>query len=101
MLTLFSAGIGVYTNVDTLRGGYGSKNSQKWGDNPSVRLPVAMKAASLNVDDTVDIEVENGRIIIVPVIMKEFSLNALLAGISTDNLHDKADFDPAHGKEVL
>ncbi|HBY9717368.1 AbrB/MazE/SpoVT family DNA-binding domain-containing protein [Klebsiella variicola] len=75
---------------------------KKWGNSPSVRLPVAvMKAASLNVDDTVDIEVEDGRIIIVPVRQKEYSLDALLAGISTDNLHGKADFGPAEGKELL
>jgi antitoxin MazE len=75
---------------------------KKWGNSPSVRLPVAvMKAASLNVDDTVDIEVEDGRIIIVPVRQKEYSLDALLAGISTDNVHDKADFGPAQGKELL
>ncbi|HBR1169157.1 TPA: AbrB/MazE/SpoVT family DNA-binding domain-containing protein [Klebsiella pneumoniae] len=75
---------------------------KKWGNSPSVRLPVAvMKAASLNVDDTVDIEVEDGRIIIVPVRQKEYSLDALLAGISTDNLHCKADFGPAEGKELL
>lgn len=75
---------------------------KKWGNSPSVRLPVAvMKAASLNVDDTVDIEVEDGRIIIVPVRQKEYSLDTLLAGISTDNLHEKADFGPAQGRELL
>jgi len=75
---------------------------KKWGNSPSVRLPVAvMKAASLNVDDTVDIQVEDGRIIIARAQQKEYSLDALLAGISTDNLHDKSDFGPAQGKELL
>ncbi|MBQ0600770.1 AbrB/MazE/SpoVT family DNA-binding domain-containing protein [Klebsiella oxytoca] len=75
---------------------------KKWGNSPSVRLPVAvMKAASLNVDDTVDIEVEDGRIIIVPARAKEYSIDALLFGISSENLHDKADFGPATGKELL
>ncbi|NHB95479.1 type I toxin-antitoxin system SymE family toxin [Photorhabdus stackebrandtii] len=40
-----------------------------------------MKAASLNVDDTVDIAVEDGRIVITPVSVKEFSLDILLAGV--------------------
>jgi len=54
---------------------------KKWGNSPSVRLPVAiMKAASLNIDDTVEIVVEEGRIIIVPTRVKEYSLDALLAG---------------------
>jgi antitoxin MazE len=75
---------------------------KKWGNSPSVRLPVAiMKAASLNVDDTVDLVVEDGRIIIVPAKVKEYALEALLAGISPTNLHDKADFGVATGKELL
>lgn len=75
---------------------------KKWGNSPSVRLPVAiMKAASLSVDDTVDIAVEEGRIIIVPAKVKEYSIDALLAGISTDNLHAKADFGGVTGKELF
>ncbi|MDZ7324919.1 AbrB/MazE/SpoVT family DNA-binding domain-containing protein [Kosakonia sacchari] len=75
---------------------------KKWGNSPSVRLPVSvMKAASLNIDDTVDIEVEDGRIIIVPAKVKEYSLDALLAGISEENIHDRADFGKAAGEELL
>ncbi|MDF1896736.1 AbrB/MazE/SpoVT family DNA-binding domain-containing protein [Rahnella contaminans] len=75
---------------------------KKWGNSPSVRLPVAiMKAASLNIDDTVEIVVEEGRIIIVPTRVKEYSLDALLAGISAENIHDKADFGASTGKELL
>jgi len=75
---------------------------KKWGNSPSVRLPVAiMKAVSLSVDDTVDILVEEGRIIIVPARVKEYSLDTLLAGISENNLHDKMDFGTPTGKELL
>ena len=44
---------------------------------------------------------EEGRIIIVPTRVKEYSLDALLAGISADNIHDKADFGAPTGKELL
>ncbi|WP_315902015.1 AbrB/MazE/SpoVT family DNA-binding domain-containing protein, partial [Photorhabdus kayaii] len=75
---------------------------KKWGNSPSVRLPVAiMKATSLNVDDTVDIAVENGRIIIIPVKAKEYSLDALLAGITPENVHEKVNFGSPVGKELL
>ena len=75
---------------------------KKWGNSPSVRLPVAvMKAASLSVDDTVDIQVEDGRIIIALAQPKAYSLDALLSGISEDNIHGKIDFGPAQGKELL
>lgn len=75
---------------------------KKWGNSPSVRLPVAiMQAASLNVDDTVDIAVENGRIVIVPVKAKAYSLDTLLAGITSENIHERTDFGKPVGKELL
>lgn len=75
---------------------------KKWGNSPSVRIPAAiMQAASLNVDDTVDIAVEDGRIIIVPVRAKAYSLDALLAGITPENQHEKAEFGASVGKEML
>ena len=52
---------------------------KKWGNSPSVRLPSAIvKAASLNVDDVVELSVEDGAITIVPVKTKEYSLDALM-----------------------
>ncbi|ELM3738087.1 AbrB/MazE/SpoVT family DNA-binding domain-containing protein [Edwardsiella piscicida] len=75
---------------------------KKWGNSPSVRLPVAiMRAASLSIDDTVDIAVEDGRIVIVPVKAKAYSLDALLAGITPDNIHEKIGFGAPVGKELL
>ena len=75
---------------------------KKWGNSPSVRLPVAiMQAAALSVDDTVDIQVEDGRIVIVPVRAKEYSLDSLLAGVTADNVHDEIDFGAPVGREVL
>ncbi|MEG3133065.1 AbrB/MazE/SpoVT family DNA-binding domain-containing protein [Rouxiella sp. T17] len=75
---------------------------KKWGNSPSVRLPIAiMQAAALSVDDTVDIQVEDGRIVIVPVRAKEYSLDSLLAGVTADNVHDEIDFGAPVGREVL
>ncbi|MEG3132320.1 AbrB/MazE/SpoVT family DNA-binding domain-containing protein [Rouxiella sp. T17] len=75
---------------------------KKWGNSPSVRLPIAiMQAAALSVDDTVDIQVEDGRIVIVPVRAKEYSLDSLLAGVTADNVHDEIDFGTPVGREVL
>jgi antitoxin MazE len=75
---------------------------KKWGNSPSVRLPVAvMKQAALNIDDTVDIIVEEGRIVISPVRQKEYSLDALLTEITPENIHEKVDFGSKAGKELL
>jgi len=76
---------------------------KKWGHSASVRIPVAiMKAVRLNLDETVDVREEGGRIVIEPVRnSKEYDLAQLLAGITRDNLHTEIDFGPAVGKEAF
>ncbi|HBV9944372.1 TPA: AbrB/MazE/SpoVT family DNA-binding domain-containing protein [Klebsiella aerogenes] len=75
---------------------------KKWGNQAGIRFPAAvMKAAALNVDDTVDIEVQEGRIVLIPTKEKTYSLNALLSGITEENMHNKADFGKPTGKEML
>nr|WP_280971434.1 AbrB/MazE/SpoVT family DNA-binding domain-containing protein [Cupriavidus gilardii]WDE72673.1 Programmed cell death antitoxin MazE [Cupriavidus gilardii] len=73
---------------------------KKWGNSASVRIPAAiMEAARLRVDAVVDVREEGGRIVIEPV--QEYDLNALVAGITTANLHTEADFGTAVGKEAF
>jgi antitoxin MazE len=76
---------------------------KKWGNSASVRIPaVIMEAASLSLDETVDVREEGGRIVIEPLrIPKEYDLSQLLAGITPENLHTEADFGPAVGKEAF
>lgn len=72
---------------------------KKWGNSASVRIPAAvMKSLNLQLDETVDVRDEDGRIVIEPV-RKAVDLAELLAGITPDNLHGEADFGPAVGKE--
>lgn len=75
---------------------------KKWGNSPSVRLPAAIvREASLSVDDVVELVVEDGRIVIMPVKTKEYSLDALMSGITDDNLHSEISFGEPVGKELL
>ena len=75
---------------------------KKWGNSPSVRLPSAIvRAASLNVDDVVELSVEDGKITIVPVKTKEYSLDAFMAGVTAENIHEEVSFGPPVGKELL
>jgi len=76
---------------------------KKWGNSPSVRLPVAvMREAELNVDDVVNINVdEEGRIILSPVRNDEPSLESLLSAITEENLHHEITFGEPQGKEQL
>ncbi|EEA2053044.1 TPA: AbrB/MazE/SpoVT family DNA-binding domain-containing protein [Escherichia coli] len=75
---------------------------KKWGNSPSVRLPAAIvRAASLQVNDVVELSVEDGKITIVPVRTREYTLEALMAGVSGENIHDEVDFGKPAGKELL
>ncbi|EKC7324313.1 AbrB/MazE/SpoVT family DNA-binding domain-containing protein [Salmonella enterica subsp. enterica] len=75
---------------------------KKWGNSPSVRLPSSIiREASLSVDDVVELSVEDGKITIVPVKTKEYSLDALMACVTNENIHEEISFGAPVGKEVL
>ena len=75
---------------------------KKWGNSASVRIPAAiMDAAKLKLDTAVDVREEGGRIVIEPVRAAEFDLDALVAGITPDNLHAEVSFGPAVGRETF
>ncbi len=76
---------------------------KKWGNSPSVRLPVGvMREAGLSIEDVVNINVDDdGRIILSPVRNPEPTLESLLAGITDDNLHHEITTGEPQGKEML
>jgi antitoxin MazE len=74
---------------------------KKWGNSASVRIPAPlMEAASLRIDQEVEVREEKGRIVIEPVADPTYDLNALLEKITPENLHDEIDFGAPVGKEV-
>ena len=74
---------------------------KKWGNSASIRIPAAiMEAAHLKLDDPVDVREEEGRIIIEPLVKKTYTLDTLLAAITSDNLHAEVSSGPAVGREV-
>ncbi|WP_297364064.1 AbrB/MazE/SpoVT family DNA-binding domain-containing protein [Acidiferrobacter sp.] len=75
---------------------------KKWGNSASVRIPAAiMEAASLRLDDTVDVREDGGRIVTEPVRKGGYDLRRLLSGIKPDNVHGEAGFGEAVGKEMF
>lgn len=75
---------------------------RKWGNSAALRVPSAvMEEASLKIDQPVDIRVEKGRIIVEPLGALEFSLDELLSGVTSENLHAGVDFGRPVGKEKL
>ncbi len=75
---------------------------RKWGNSPAVRLnSSAMKIASFDIEQRVTIKASKGRIVIEPADKFEFKLEDLVAGITSDNMHDAIDFGGPLGKESL
>jgi antitoxin MazE len=74
---------------------------KKWGNSPALRIPNAvMQAVQLKLDQTVDMRVENGKIIIEPQ-PDNYRLEDLLAGITEENRHAEIDLGSAQGRENL
>ena len=74
---------------------------KKWGNSPALRLSASlMKEAQLTLDQKVSVKVLRGKIIIEPANRKEYKLEELVAGITTDNSHAESDFGKPVGKEV-
>jgi len=74
---------------------------KKWGNSAAVRIPAAiMAAAHVDLDQSVDVREEQGRIVIEPVRRKAYKLDELLSGISAKNMHPPVDAGSPVGKEV-
>ena len=74
---------------------------KKWGNSAAVRIPASvMVAAHVNLDKTVEVREERGRIIIEPVRCKQYKLDELLGGITGKNQHKPIDTGAPVGKEV-
>jgi len=75
---------------------------KKWGNSASVRIPAAlMSAASLSLDDEIEMREEGGLIIIEPVRNKALDLETLLAHITPENLHGEVSTGGAVGQEAF
>jgi antitoxin MazE len=74
---------------------------RRWGNSAAVRIPAAaLDAAGLKPDDPVEVREENGRIVIEPVRKAAIDIEALIDGITPENLHGETDWGPAVGKEI-
>ena len=74
---------------------------RKWGNSASVRLPVAvMSAASLRLDQAVEVREEGGRVVIEPIQGPLYELDALLDRMDPETFPEDADFGPPRGGEV-
>ena len=74
---------------------------QKWGNSLAVRIPRAFAAeVHLANASEVDLSVQNGKLVIVPLPEPELTLEQLLKGVTKHNLHGEFNTGPAQGKEI-
>lgn len=74
---------------------------RKWGNSAAVRIPAAvLDAAHLELDQSVDIREEDGRVVIEVLRPLAYDLAQLVAGITDDNRHGSVDTGPPAGREV-
>lgn len=75
--------------------------AQKWGNSLAIRLPKTVaEECGIEVDSPVEIVRKDNLIIIKPIRGKGFSLDSLLADITTDNLHSEVPTGKPAGKEI-
>jgi antitoxin MazE len=74
---------------------------QKWGNSLGVRIPKSLAAdAHVAAGVSVEMTVEDGRLILEPVEKQACKLSDLLRRITPENQHGSLDFGPPRGKEV-
>ncbi|NOY54335.1 MAG: AbrB/MazE/SpoVT family DNA-binding domain-containing protein [Deltaproteobacteria bacterium] len=76
--------------------------AQKWGNSLSVRVPKGIaEKAGIRDEDMLDIDIENGKIILIPIKKKEYQLKDLLKKITDENIHGEIDFGEPLGREIF
>jgi antitoxin MazE len=74
---------------------------QKWGNSLAVRIPQAfVKEAGVSYGTTVDVSVDDGKIVINPHIEPAYRLEDLLKGVTRRNIHAEFNTGEAVGREI-
>jgi antitoxin MazE len=74
---------------------------QKWGNSLALRIPKTFALdAQLENDSVVEISLVDGQIVITPVSTSTWTLEELLSGVKSDNLHHEVDSGDAMGNEI-
>jgi antitoxin MazE len=74
---------------------------QKWGNSLALRIPKSFATeAGLRNESPVEISLEEGKLVIMPVVEQELTLEQLLAQVTEENVHHEIDTGPAAGRET-
>ena len=74
---------------------------QKWGNSLALRIPTAFaRDTHLTSGSEVDLSIHDGKILIDPAPEPDYSLSALLKGVTDENRHTEVDPGEAVGNEA-
>lgn len=78
---------------------------RKWGNSLAVRIPKALaKAVKANDGRRAEIKVENGALVLRPIVKParkaRYTLDELLSGMTRDNVPKEIDWGSRRGHEV-
>ena len=74
---------------------------QKWGNSLAVRIPKSLALESqLGQNTLVEMSLEAGKIVLVPIAPVELTLDQLLEGVTPTNRHSEIETGEAVGHEV-
>lgn len=74
---------------------------QKWGNSLALRIPKTFALdAQIENDSIVEVSFVDGQIVVKPIITPKWTLEQLLAGVNTDNIHHETDTGFAVGNEA-
>jgi antitoxin MazE len=74
---------------------------KKWGNSLVLRIPKLLaEEVGLEEDSAVDLFLEEGRLVIMPAVAPRYALDALMAKVKIENLHDEMDTGAAVGVET-
>ncbi|MCB0192112.1 MAG: AbrB/MazE/SpoVT family DNA-binding domain-containing protein [Anaerolineae bacterium] len=74
---------------------------QKWGNSLALRIPKPFAVeVGLAQDTLVEVTIVDGKLLLEPVVVPEYSLDDFLADITEENLHQEVETGPAVGNEV-
>lgn len=74
---------------------------RKWGNSLGMRIPRSFATeARVKEGVTVELSVENGRLLVRPLRVRKYSLNGLLRNVSRRNLHGEVSAGKAVGREA-
>ena len=74
---------------------------QKWGNSLGLRIPRSL-AADVQVEEgsTVDLSVENGRLLLRPLRTRKYALSDLLKKVNPRNVHGEVSTGEPVGREA-